>query len=363
MKKQVLSGIIALLMLITLVPSMSFALPEGVPTTLSAPKIEGIELKKDDDGVPYILMQVYIPQGIIALDMSKPAGGSVFWDYSEKIDNGGWSEFGGGGYLDVIYNSEEAIVPGKQNVFYVRFDVLDEGGIDEVKIKNHLYSYKLKFYFDYYEGWPNVEPINSPESNTLSIGSGAFYSDASGWAKNGLEKAQAYGLIPDILSGADMTQPITREEFAELGIKLYESVTGTSVTPVSPNPFTDTTNPEVLKAFAVGITKGMSPTTFEPNKLITREECATMLFNCIKAINPDGDYSTTGVKDFPDQKNIAAWAHTATKYMFKTGIIKGDNQGNFMPKGLTQAQKAKQYGMATREAAILMAVATYENFK
>jgi hypothetical protein len=45
-----------------------------------------------------------------------------------------------------------------------------------------------------------------------------------------------------------MTKPITREEFCELAVLLYETMTGTTASPMSPNPFTDTTNSQILKA-------------------------------------------------------------------------------------------------------------------
>ncbi len=64
--------------------------------------------------------------------------------------------------------------------------------------------------------------------------------------------------------------------------------------------------------------------------------------------------------DFPDQKYISSWAVEATKYMSKRGIIKGDTKGNFMPKAITTAQEAAGYGMASREAAVMMAVRSYE---
>jgi hypothetical protein len=53
--------------------------------------------------------------------------------------------------------------------------------------------------------------------------------------KNELQNAYDLGLIPDILIGADMTKPITREEFCELAVLLYEKVTGKAGEPVSPN--------------------------------------------------------------------------------------------------------------------------------
>ena len=157
-----------------------------------------------------------------------------------------------------------------------------------------------------------------------------------------------------------MTKPITREEFAEVAVLLYEKASGKTAAKVAVNPFTDTVNPQILKAFEVGITAGTSLTTFSPNVLINREQCATMLFRTIKAIAPSADYSISGVADFPDQKYISDWAVEGTKYMSRLGIIKGDSSGNFMPKAATTVQEAAGYGMATREAAVLMSVRTYD---
>ena len=208
-----------------------------------------------------------------------------------------------------------------------------------------------------------MQPIYSPVSNVVTIGSGSFYSDASTWAVTELQKASDLGLIPDILKGADMTKPITREEFCELSVLLYEKATAKTAEAASANPFTDTSNPQILRAYQLGITTGISATTFAPKKLINREQCAAMLFRAIKAIVPGGDYSITGVKDFPDQKSISAYAVDATKYMSNIGITKGDTAGNFMPKATTSVQEANGYGMATREAAILMSVRTYETMQ
>ncbi|MEA5038749.1 MAG: S-layer homology domain-containing protein, partial [Clostridiaceae bacterium] len=195
--------------------------------------------------------------------------------------------------------------------------------------------------------------------NIISVNTPAW-SSASAWATAELQNASELGIIPDILKGADMTKPITREEFCELAVLLYEKVTESTATPASPNPFTDTVNSQILKAYELGITTGTSTTTFSPKALINREQCATMLFRAIKAIAPNADYSVAGIKDFPDQKYISAWAADGTKYMSKLGIIKGDSYGNFMPKATTTAQVATGYGMATREAAVLMTVRTYQ---
>jgi hypothetical protein len=360
MRKKLFAGLLTLILAFTLLPVSALALPEGVPSSLEAPSILKIELKKDEDDVPYFEAQVKIPQSVLAIDSKKPAGGSVFWDWSEKVDNGTWGDFGGGGYISVFTDSAEGKVPGTTDTFYITFNPMDEGALGEIDIKAHTYSYKIHLSFDYYEGWPNIEPIYSAASNEVSVGSGSFYAKASDWATDELQKASDLGLIPDILKGADMTKPITREEFCELAVLLYEKTTGTTAAAASPNPFTDTKNLQILKAYALGITTGTSVTTFSPGTLINREQCAAMLFRAIKAIKPGGDYSIAGVKDFPDQKHISSWAVDATKYMSKSGIITGDSQGNFMPKATTTAQEAAGYGMATREQAVALSVRAYD---
>lgn len=147
-----------------------------------------------------------------------------------------------------------------------------------------------------------------------------------------------------------MTKPITREEFAELVVKLYEITTGTKAQVESPNPFTDTTNPEILKAFKLGITTGTSKTTFTPKALTNREQVASMLSRAIKKMVPEDDFSTEGAPVFTDQNDISSWALEHVSYIAKLGIIKGAD-GKFLPLSST-----------TREQAIAMSLRTFNRF-
>ncbi len=201
----------------------------------------------------------------------------------------------------------------------------------------------------------------TPYAPRVSPPAAARYGEASSWAIPELNQALDAGLIPLILEGENMTRAISREEFAELAVQLYEKAKGAAIVVTIPNPFTDTTNPQIMKAYQVGITAGTSATKFSPDTLITREQCATMLYRTIKAIIPGGDYSIAGVPDFLDQRHIAGWAVEGTKYMSKMGIILGNTRGEFMPKPLTDAHRASGYGMATREAAVLMTIRTHES--
>lgn len=197
----------------------------------------------------------------------------------------------------------------------------------------------------------------------VQTGQTSFYESASEWAIPELEKAYDADLIPEMLKGLDMKKSISREEFAELAVQLYEKSTGKAILVTKANPFTDTSNGQILKAYQAGITAGTSDTTFSPDTLISREQCATMLYRAIKAIAPNADYGIAGIEDFPDQAHISTWAIEGTKYMSKLGIILGNTQGEFMPKPLTKDQENSGYGMAAREAAVLMTIRTFEKIK
>lgn len=223
---------------------------------------------------------------------------------------------------------------------------------------NPVPSNKVAQYEDVYlikgEGTPDIDYYSFAETKG--------WSNASAWATEQLQKAYDEGLIPDSLIGADMTKPITREEFAELAVVLYEKTTGKTSSPVSPNPFSDTTNIEILKANNLGIIFGMGKGKFEPKALTNREQVATMLSRTIRIMFPEGDYSIENAPSFSDEKFISSWALEHVKYMSKLGIIVG-SKGKFMPRALTSAEKAALYGMTTREQAIAISYRTFERFE
>ena len=355
MKRKSVAFIIIAVIMFTMMGSLSaFADDRPVITTLEAPQIIAVNVKTHVNGSPYFEIKWKNPQSIKELFAVVDEIGEAPLEYllDTKIGDGKWrSEMG-----ETI--SGNSLHGGDMIMDFADYDPINSGELDTIDIKANVYRFRVQYAYlnsideeEYY--------TYSPFSNIVSIGAEAFYKEASNWAKPELQKANDLGLIPDILKGADMTKPITREEFAELAVVLYERVTDKKSEPVSPNPFTDTANPQILKAYNLGITAGTSQTTFSPKVLINREQCAAMLFRAIKAIHPQGDYSVVGVKDFPDQKHISSWAVEATKYMNKIGVIAGDAQGNFMPRATTPAQEAAGYGMATREQAIALSVRTH----
>ncbi|NLT57976.1 MAG: S-layer homology domain-containing protein [Clostridiales bacterium] len=182
-----------------------------------------------------------------------------------------------------------------------------------------------------------------------------LYTSASDWAKPEIAGAYDAGLIPAGLLGRQAPLPATREELCELAVGLYEKVAGSEASPISPNPFADTANPAILKAYALGITTGTSADTFSPDEVTNREQVATMFSRTIRVLFPSGAYDTEGAPAFLDQADISAWALEHVLYMGKAGILKGA-EGRFMPRALTEAQRAAGYGTTTREQAVAIAV-------
>lgn len=171
----------------------------------------------------------------------------------------------------------------------------------------------------------------------------------SSWAVSEIEKANLYGLsTKSVLSNYQSN--ITREEFAELAVKLYEAMSRKKAAPTHPNPFTDTANVEVLKANNLGIVGGVGGGLFAPTNTITREQIAAMFYRTITAANSnltDGKYPV----NFADKNEISDWALESVGFMNQKGILGGIGNNKVGPKGT-----------ATREQALALVTRTYEKF-
>ena len=201
-----------------------------------------------------------------------------------------------------------------------------------------------------------------PGFSPLVHADNSIYSKASDWAKVEIESAESSGVLPPILKGKDMTKFATREELCELAVLLYEKLNGETLKSSENNPFNDTKNVQIIKAYELGITTGTSSTTFEPNSITNREQVATMFGRAVEGLYPNMDYSGIGAPNFTDKADISSWALSHVMFLSKEGIIEG-YAGKFMPKPITVAQKQKGYGMTTREQAIAITVRIYSKYK
>lgn len=175
----------------------------------------------------------------------------------------------------------------------------------------------------------------------------------STWAAPVVNEAKDENLVTDKIM-VDFPAPITREEFCELAVLLYEKMTGIKAALPVENPFSDTTNPEILKAVNLGVTGGIGGGKFGPNNNITRQELSVMLLRALKAVMPNIPTTAEFKTQFQDVAAIDAWALESVRFMNANDILTGSTVNGvsyILPKGNT-----------TREQAIAMVLRLYNKF-
>lgn len=189
------------------------------------------------------------------------------------------------------------------------------------------------------------DSITGTSSGSSSGKSGYTCSD---WAAEEVSKAIALGIMPPGLMNADLTKPISRADFAAISVNVYENLSRSTVYPDA-DPFTDTSDNSVLKAYAAGIVNGTSATTFDPQGLLTREQAATMLTRAYKktifsgwTLAGDTDYklSYTSGGTFGDSSAISGYAAESVDYMSSKGVINGVGNNMFDPKSSVTREQA-----------------------
>ncbi len=233
--------------------------------------------------------------------------------------------------------------------------------IDEDIIIDTIINFDKQYRYMYFAASTGSYTDNHYIRNVKFTGRAA-YSHASEWAVEEMDKAELYNLIPEALKGKDMTKLITRQEFAALSVRLYESLAEEDAAIVA-EPFEDVDDKDVAKAYGLGITKGISDSLFAPDKDISREEVATMLTRTLKAYMPYLDTSVNDEFRFADDSVISDWAKESVYFMASKNIILGVGDNKFAPKNTTANEEAVMYANSTREQALLMAVRAFETVK
>ena len=207
-------------------------------------------------------------------------------------------------------------------------------------------TYRVLAHDGLVQSWPTNEAVV-----TLG-GAPALELDGtqSAWAEGELALAHQHGLtFPAIMN--QYGRPITREEFCTIAVKLYEQVSGLVAVPGS-DPFEDTDNPEVLKAYALGIVQGISATQFAPYNNITRQEMCVMIYRALAAAGKDVSLPPPSAFTFSDAGSIAPWAINEVRYCNYHGIMRGYTDNTIRPLLNTP-----------REQAIVLVWRTFDEFK
>ena len=159
------------------------------------------------------------------------------------------------------------------------------------------------------------------------------------WAKEAVEELKEKKIVSGINAthfnpGAD----ITRAEFVTMLVNALNITSEEETQAFSDVKESDWYYNYVKVARSMGITEGNEMNCFEPDKNITRQEMAAMVYRALSKLGRlrefDGDNDA-----FLDDGDISLWAKEAVGYMKAAGIISG--MGDNMFKPLDNAQRAQ----------------------
>lgn len=207
-----------------------------------------------------------------------------------------------------------------------------------------------------YSNWlaANSGKVRASYEEAAAIAAAGPWGRCSKWAKDAMARAGEMGLIPDSLAGQDLTQSITRKEFAAVAMKLYEAMTGKSAPYVS-SPFTDTNDSNVARAYGLGVVNGLGDGQFGPDRTLTREEAVTMLGRVCELAKTgaveDGLSLGGGMMNFSDNAAIGQYARPYVSYFVAGGMVKGMEDGRFAPRGAMTREQALKVALETVEQA------------
>ena len=149
--------------------------------------------------------------------------------------------------------------------------------------------------------------------------------DPNGWYHDGVNYMIENGMMNGVGNG--MFEPNGSVTRAMLVTILYRQAGSPSVEGKT-NPFIDVkpnkyyTN-AVIWAFHNGIVNGTTPTTFEPEEPVTREQIATILYR--QAGSPA--VTETDLSHFLDASDVSSYAANAVRWAVSEGVIKGSKIG------------------------------------
>ena len=164
----------------------------------------------------------------------------------------------------------------------------------------------------------------------------------SAWAQEEVAEAISAGLVPEGLQ-QNYTGAVTRGEVAELFLRLLEVSTGLSTEELlsehgaetDPAAFTDTDDPDVLAAHALGLINGVEEGRFDPDGTFTRAQIAAILNRAARVLGVETEGYGHAFTDVSGH-----WAEPELGWPVHAGILSGVGEGRFDPDGVLTTEQA-----------------------
>ena len=144
------------------------------------------------------------------------------------------------------------------------------------------------------------------------------------WAYPGIQYCVTHGIMGGMGDGTFApTGTTTRAQIVQILYNLEgtPAVSGTT-------PFTDLTanwyKPAILWAYQNNVVAGTSPTTFDPDQPVTREQIAVILTQYMfHVLKMNRTWTPADLSTFPDGASVSSWAKEAMQDAVALGLING----------------------------------------
>ena len=156
----------------------------------------------------------------------------------------------------------------------------------------------------------------------------------SAWASKQVDFAISQGLVPEDLQTL-YSQSITRAEFAELAVLLYENVAGREIEGRMQRSMPTDIN--MLKMGYLGVVTNVGDRAFAPGNPVIREEAAVML---ARLANVMGHALAQADSTFADNNQISGWAIEEAGKVQAAGIMNGSEANRFDPQDFLTREQA-----------------------
>lgn len=197
----------------------------------------------------------------------------------------------------------------------------------------------------------DLSGVTNPNTNINQTPQEGFRDmEQTQWAIPYVMKLYTHGVVQGDENGNFQPErSVSREEFVKmlvLSLDIPESETAV--------PFNDMQQggwyvSYIQAAVAAGIVNGLSETQFGVGETISREDMATMIYRAMNyleiALEQTGEAAV-----ITDAQNISGYAQEAVSALVRSGVISGNENGQFLPQNqATRAEAAKMLAMLMEE--------------
>lgn len=165
--------------------------------------------------------------------------------------------------------------------------------------------------------------------------------ESSRWSSDEMAEMVEEGIFPTALLDWNLKDNIPRKYMAEAAVLAYEALIGKEAELPDHHPFTDTQDPYVEKAYALGILNGMGDGTFCPDEYLTRQQSFSLMYNFMLYTGMEiTEDMNADLSRFEDEADLSKWAVRYAKACVGVGVVIGDDQKMLLPKDYTSCEEA-----------------------